>query len=100
MNIQQYAGNAIGGAVGGAVAGALIGLALHRKFDKSSVGKPAIAGAAVFAGLALVSTALGKQLPLVPKTQALGEHVAGHLPYGSEAQHGAWGPWLAPNYYW
>ncbi len=104
MDIGHYAGNAFGGALGGAVAGALIGLAMHRKFDKS-LGKPALAGAGVFAALAVVQTALGRPLPLVPKTTRVGA-----MPYGSAAanwlptqapqSNAPWAPWFAPNYYY
>jgi hypothetical protein len=96
MDIGNYVGNALGGAVGGAAAGLLMGFAMHKglKFDK----KLAVTGATVFAGVAIVTTALGKDIPLLPKTAKLG---GGHrLPAAPPATAGAWGPWYAPNYYW
>ena len=101
MDIGHTFGNALGGAVGGAVAGALIGVAMHKKLtlDKKLV----VAGAGAFAGVAIIGSLLGRDIPFVPKTSKIG--VAGPMPYRlsavqEAAAQGAYGPWYAPNYYW
>lgn len=99
MDMGNIAGHAIGGVVGGALAGAAIGFFVAKKGHRD-LKKHALVGAGVFGALAIASTALGRSIPLVPKTAKLGAGGGHRLAPSPVAAAGAYGPWYAPNYYY